>query len=248
MSQPYRILVTGSRADAEPNPALCECGCGEPASLAKKTNRKAGHIKGQPVRFILGHVGRAHRKEPVQCSIEGCDRKAKARGICEGHRKRVAKYGTPGGLLGQQPALERILGAVSEAPAPVSMGSDALPCWLSEPNTKDGRRRVKDGERQAFAYHITYEGLIGPMPSGLVPDHLCRRPACVNPWHLDPVPDRVNVARGDGPTAINGRKEFCRNGHPLSGSNLRIETTGSRRCRTCLRQRTGSASRKAVAS
>lgn len=35
---------------------LCECGCGRKAPIAKQTNKKIGHIKGQPVRFIRGHV------------------------------------------------------------------------------------------------------------------------------------------------------------------------------------------------
>lgn len=34
---------------------LCECGCGEPAPIAKKTSRSLGHRAGQPVRFIAGH-------------------------------------------------------------------------------------------------------------------------------------------------------------------------------------------------
>jgi hypothetical protein len=38
-----------------PTPKLCECGCGQPVALARKTLTKRGHIKGQPVRFIPGH-------------------------------------------------------------------------------------------------------------------------------------------------------------------------------------------------
>jgi len=37
---------------------LCECGCGEPAPIAKMTRRNSGRIKGQPVRFISGHNNR----------------------------------------------------------------------------------------------------------------------------------------------------------------------------------------------
>lgn len=37
---------------------LCECGCGQPAPLAKRTRKEAGWIKGQPLRFIKGHRGR----------------------------------------------------------------------------------------------------------------------------------------------------------------------------------------------
>lgn len=34
---------------------LCACGCGEAAPLAVKTNKRYGHVKGQPVRFVRGH-------------------------------------------------------------------------------------------------------------------------------------------------------------------------------------------------
>ncbi len=37
---------------------LCECGCGKPVRLASKTNAKRGWVKGQPIRFIVGHASR----------------------------------------------------------------------------------------------------------------------------------------------------------------------------------------------
>jgi hypothetical protein len=40
---------------------LCECGCGEPAPIAKRTSRRAGWIKGQPTRFICNH----DKRKPV---------------------------------------------------------------------------------------------------------------------------------------------------------------------------------------
>lgn len=36
----------------------CECGCGRPAPIAKRTSTRDGWIKGQPLRFITGHNGR----------------------------------------------------------------------------------------------------------------------------------------------------------------------------------------------
>lgn len=36
-------------------PKLCECGCGQPAPIARLTNRAMGYVKGQPVRFRSGH-------------------------------------------------------------------------------------------------------------------------------------------------------------------------------------------------
>jgi|SRR6185295_118289 len=34
---------------------LCECGCGNPAPLAKETRTLRGYRKGEPIRFIFGH-------------------------------------------------------------------------------------------------------------------------------------------------------------------------------------------------
>lgn len=34
---------------------LCECGCGQPAPIAKRNDTRAGQIKGQAIRFISGH-------------------------------------------------------------------------------------------------------------------------------------------------------------------------------------------------
>jgi len=46
---------------AAPNPTtqspvkLCECGCNQPAPIAKMTDRRYGHVKGQSVRYCHGH-------------------------------------------------------------------------------------------------------------------------------------------------------------------------------------------------
>jgi hypothetical protein len=42
------------------SPKLCECGCGEPAPIARFTNKNEGLVKGQPLRFVHGHQGRRH--------------------------------------------------------------------------------------------------------------------------------------------------------------------------------------------
>lgn len=34
---------------------LCECGCGQPAPIAKGTSKRRGAVRGQPQRFIHGH-------------------------------------------------------------------------------------------------------------------------------------------------------------------------------------------------
>jgi hypothetical protein len=75
-------------------------------------------------------------------------------------------------------------------------------CWLwtghIEPN---GYGRFGGGGRSCFRtspHRFSYELAHGPIPDGLVIDHLCRVPNCVNPGHLDAVPTCVNVQRGKG--------------------------------------------------
>lgn len=69
-------------------------------------------------------------------------------------------------------------------------------CWLWKfPSPRGYGSVVRDGRtRQTHRY--AYELLIGPIPEGLVIDHLCRRPPCLNPLHLEPVTQQVNVQRG----------------------------------------------------
>lgn len=120
-------------------------------------------------------------------------------------------------------------------------------CW-EWPGPKDVRGRglvYHDGKRRK-AHRVAYEMLVGPIPEGLEPDHLCRNLACFNPRHLEPVTHAVNSLRGEGLPAKNARKTHCDHGHPLSGSNLRVyrrtwksgKTTDVRVCRQCVLEET----------
>lgn len=51
---------------------LCECGCGQPAPLAKQTNSRLGVKKGEPHRFIAGHnVAKPTEKIKMMCEYCG---------------------------------------------------------------------------------------------------------------------------------------------------------------------------------
>jgi hypothetical protein len=93
------------------------------------------------------------------------------------------------------------------------------------------------GKPQMQAHRISYEALVGPIPPGLVLDHLCRNHRCVNPAHLDPVSQKENLRRGIRRTR-QMMQTHCIHGHPLSGDNLRIYPgTGKRACKECTKAR-----------
>lgn len=75
------------------------------------------------------------------------------------------------------------------------------------------------------AHRVSYELFVGPIPEGMVVDHLCVVAHCVNPAHLEAVTPDENRRRQ------RERQTHCRNGHALSGPNLLLV----RRCRTCAR-------------
>ena len=187
---------------------------------------------------------KATRKSDRPCTVQGCENRqgAKgARGLCSKHYQRLLATGSPVGST--RPSAEaRFFPKVVET---------ATGCWLWTAAKDDDGYGLFSGRRggDSIRAHIwAYEFLIGPVPNGLQLDHLCRKPACVNPYHLEPVPPRVNTLRGLAPSAVNAVKTRCKRGHPFTADNTYITATGSRSCRVCLQlHRTNHINRKRAA-
>ncbi|MFY1862077.1 HNH endonuclease signature motif containing protein [Achromobacter xylosoxidans] len=109
-------------------------------------------------------------------------------------------------------------------------------CWnWTGTKQKTGHGRIKVDKRNRCAHRVVFELLRGSIPDGLVLDHLCRNPSCVNPEHLEPVTQRENLLRGKTIIAANAAKTHCPHGHPYAGDNLKINVNGQRVCVTCSR-------------
>ncbi len=110
-------------------------------------------------------------------------------------------------------------------------------CWLwpTKPNSKGYCYTLEDG-RQLRAHRYVYEALVGPIPDGLVLDHLCFVTTCVNPDHLEPVTARENALRARH--WPNAEKTHCAHGHPYDEANTFVwKRNGWRACKTCHRER-----------
>ncbi len=165
------------------------------------------------------------------CSIEGCGKKHRALGFCNAHWLKLRKRGDPLAppIPGKRktPALERFHASYKVNPE--------KGCWEWQGSLYKGYAKFNDDGVAHKAHRYSYEMHVGPIPDGLVLDHLCRNRRCVNPKHLEPVTDAVNILRGVSPPAMNAQKTHCQNGHLLSGPNVYNAPNGQRTCRECRR-------------
>jgi len=111
-------------------------------------------------------------------------------------------------------------------------------CWVGQGRLdKNGYARYSG----RGLHRVVWELLIGPVPDGLVLDHVkargCATNACCNPGHLEPVTRRVNTLRGCNPAAVNARKTRCDHDHPFDAANTYWRPDGHRDCRICVRRR-----------
>jgi hypothetical protein len=126
-----------------------------------------------------------------------------------------------------RPPLERFYGHTMPEP---NTG-----CWLwTSGIDRDGYAQFFEGRgpgNEQRGHRFAYKQFVGPIPEGLILDHLCRNRGCVNPAHHEPVTNRENVMRGRRPL---GERTHCPRGHEFNEVNTHWpKNQRGRKCRRC---------------
>ena len=86
-----------------------------------------------------------------------------------------------------------------------------------------------------LTHRLAYEWFVGPIPSGLELDHICKNKRCMNVDHLEPVTHSENLIRRGlkGKRLNKPERTHCRRGHELTPENTYVRSNGLRFCQTC---------------
>lgn len=141
--------------------------------------------------YRLGSLSLPERTPKVKppCSIDGCPEPFSAKGLCRRHY--YLQLNRARREASRPPLEERI---AIRFWAKVTKTDT---CWLWTAVTlPNGYGLVTINKRKIYVHRWSYEATKGPIPDGLVIDHLCRVRNCVNPDHLEAVTNQVNILRG----------------------------------------------------
>lgn len=152
---------------------------------------------------------RADRLVTPKCAVSGCGRSSDhGSTFCHSHYE----YQRRTGLVPTEPFLdtpEKRFFAKVDKTEDHWMWKGAL--------ASEGRYGAFYWQGRSQPAHVAaYEMFVAPVPAGLDIDHLCRVTLCVRPEHLEPVPHRENIMRGEGICAKQAAQTHCFRGHIYS--------------------------------
>lgn len=105
--------------------------------------------------------------------------------------------------------------------------------WTGSPDQYGYGKTSGPNGSSILAHRLAYTLLVGPIPDGLVIDHLCRNRLCVRVEHLEVVSRGENTLRGHQPHMLLHRANRCAQGHPFTPENTYLRPGGGRTCREC---------------
>ncbi len=186
----------------------CRCGCGGDAPIAKMTDKRLGHIKGEPIRYINGHCTRGknihppQEQKPCACGCGGLAPLASITSTAKGQIRGQSKKFIPHHhlrMIKREPLLERFWRQAN------IKGPNECWEWKSTKGTKrygTFKYKNKTWTVSRLAFFISGGKLTEGKNCVL---HSCDNRKCVNPAHLfagsnkDNVLDRVRKNRSYRP-------------------------------------------------
>ena len=114
----------------------------------------------------------------MNCSVQDCEKPARAKGMCTMHYQRAKKYGDPLQFDDRTvPLADRIKEKVQI--------DQSTSCWnwLGFKDSK-GYGSLWNGKTMGKAHRLSYQEFVGEIPDGLFVLHRCDNPSCINPEHL----------------------------------------------------------------
>lgn len=111
-------------------------------------------------------------------------------------------------------------------------------CWeVQRMRNNAGYSRVQiggGGGSYVQGHRLSYERNVGPIPDGMVVDHVCRNRTCINPDHLQ----LLTMPQNSGRNAWS-LKTHCPQGHPYDEQNTYWYPGEGRhrQCRACGREK-----------
>ena len=169
----------------------------------------------------------------MTCSVEGCERTSKVRGMCFRHYHNLRDYGYA--IPIREWPTEQVMSHIGW-----DVTEHGCHEWRGNRNDQ-GYGTIthhKSGLHKARAHRVMYEIAHGPIPDGLHILHSCDNPPCVNPSHLRPGTDAENSADLIERQRhwLHGR-EVCGEGHDLTAPGATRNYADGSRCVECRRNR-----------
>lgn len=145
------------------------------------------------------------------CKVDECEKEVKALGMCNAHYLRFKRYGNA--LAGAPPRM-RDVGSRERLEAYGRREGECI-VWTRSRNATGYGIISVDGKPR-LAHRVSYELESGPLPKGMVVDHVCFNPACFNPAHLRAATHRQNM-------------QYRESVHPTSSTGIRgVRNAGTR--------------------
>lgn len=118
------------------------------------------------------------------CTIDACDNKLLARGMCNKHYRRMRAHGSPDALLYRESGAPDTPESIWERLTRRSFRAGECLLWQGAAGSS-GYGVIRVDGRLVGTHRASYKALVGPIPEGMEIHHTCHTRNCIEPLHLE---------------------------------------------------------------